>query len=267
MSGTGELVQSQFLHSNQAPNSVGFTQRDSLEMVCECAQQQGIASSVMLFVGHVWRTAASCTLLPGSNLHGHHIRNPALLPLFFMIRDHHSKITSLVPDKTTAARCQHKGSHRELSRWLCAPTKYTACASDPSHAAGEDAGQAQLQLLLAELKRIEGQQQQLKSAAAENRVLIVHPVKGFNLDEEDEYAEEVVVKPDPDKFIPSGQPPQCSWFDDALLLLLNDTLGFCSHSSYTGMLFSCGHRPEYGYHMLTLLALTFHQYLTLAAGS
>ncbi|KAL3162306.1 hypothetical protein ABBQ32_009993 [Trebouxia sp. C0010 RCD-2024] len=68
----------------------------------------------------------------------------------------------------------------------------------------EDAGQEQLQLLLAELKRIEGQQHQLKTAAAENKVLIVHPVKGFDLDEEDEYAEEVEVKPDPDKFVPSG---------------------------------------------------------------
>lgn len=74
-----------------------------------------------------------------------------------------------------------------------------------SFAADEDAGQEQLQLLLAELKRIEGQQHQLKTAAAENKVLIVHPVKGFDLDEEDEYAEEVEVKPDPDKFIPSGQ--------------------------------------------------------------
>ena len=84
---------------------------------------------------------------------------------------------------------------------------YTSCVSHLLLAVGEDAGQAQLMLLLAELKRIEGQQQQLKSAAAENKVLIVHPVKGFDLDEEDEYAEEVEVKPDPDKFIPSGQPP------------------------------------------------------------
>ncbi|KAL0033640.1 hypothetical protein WJX79_009306 [Trebouxia sp. C0005] len=67
-----------------------------------------------------------------------------------------------------------------------------------------EASQAQLQLLLAELKRIEGQQQQLKTAAAENKVLIVHPVKGFDLDEEDEYAEEEEVKPNPDRFIPSG---------------------------------------------------------------
>jgi len=58
--------------------------------------------------------------------------------------------------------------------------------------------------LLAELKRIEGQQQQLKTAAAENKVLIVHPVKGFNLDEDDEYAEEEEEKPNPDRFIPSG---------------------------------------------------------------
>ena len=73
------------------------------------------------------------------------------------------------------------------------------------HDADKEANQAQLQLLLAELKRIEGQQQQLKTAAAENKVLIVHPVKGFDLDEEDEYAEEEEVKPNPDRFIPSGQ--------------------------------------------------------------
>ena len=102
-------------------------------------------------------------------------------------------------------------------------------------AAGEDAGQAQLQLLLAELKRIEGQQQQLKTAAAENKVLIVHPVKGFNLDEEDEYAEEVEVKPDPDKFIPSGQLPCCSCFGQSHSLLLDVTLGFPSHWLYTGV--------------------------------
>ena len=133
-------------------------------------------------------------------------------------------------------------------------TKYTTCAPYPSHAAGEDAGQAQLQLLLAELKRIEGQQQQLKSAAAENKVLIVHPVKGFNLDEEDEYAEEKEVKPDPDRFIPSGQLPRCSEFDLPLLLMLEDTIGVCSHSLHTivaQVLLSCGQWPEYGYHMLT----------------
>jgi len=71
--------------------------------------------------------------------------------------------------------------------------------------ADAEASQAQLQLLLAELKRIEGQQQQLKTAAAENKVLVVHPVKGFDLDEEDEYAEEEEAKPNPDRFIPSGQ--------------------------------------------------------------
>ncbi len=71
--------------------------------------------------------------------------------------------------------------------------------------ADAEASQAQLQLLLAELKRIEGQQQQLKTAAAENKVLIVHPVKGFDLDEEDEYAEEEEAQPNPDRFIPSGQ--------------------------------------------------------------
>lgn len=65
--------------------------------------------------------------------------------------------------------------------------------------------ESQMQLLFAELKRIEGQQHQLKTAVAQNRVLIVHPPKGFNTESmEDEYAEEKVVKPDPDKFIPSG---------------------------------------------------------------
>ena len=62
-----------------------------------------------------------------------------------------------------------------------------------------------MQLLFAELKRIEGQQQQLKSAVAQNRVLVVHPPKGFNAESvDDEYAEEKEVKPDPDRFIPSG---------------------------------------------------------------
>lgn len=65
--------------------------------------------------------------------------------------------------------------------------------------------EAQMQLLFAELKRIEGQQQQLKSAVAQNRVLVVHPPKGFHAESvEDEYAEEKEVKPDPDRFIPSG---------------------------------------------------------------
>ena len=73
------------------------------------------------------------------------------------------------------------------------------------HADTADASQAQLQLLLAELKRIEGQQQQLKKAAAENQVLIVHPVEGFKADDVDEYAEPEEVKPDPDRFVPSGQ--------------------------------------------------------------
>lgn len=64
-----------------------------------------------------------------------------------------------------------------------------------------------MQLLFAELKRIEGQQQQLKSAVAQNRVLVVHPPKGFHAESvEDEYAEEQEVKPDPDRFIPSGDP-------------------------------------------------------------
>lgn len=73
-----------------------------------------------------------------------------------------------------------------------------------SSADNADASQAQLQLLLAELKRIEGQQQQLKKAAAENQVLIVHPVEGFKADDVDEYAEPEEVKPDPDRFVPSG---------------------------------------------------------------
>ena len=69
--------------------------------------------------------------------------------------------------------------------------------------------EAQMQLLFAELKRIEGQQQQLKSAVAQNRVLVVHPPKGFRAESvEDEYAEEKEVKPDPDRFIPSGQTRQ-----------------------------------------------------------
>lgn len=69
--------------------------------------------------------------------------------------------------------------------------------------------EAQMQLLFAELKRIEGQQEQLKSAVAQNRVLVVHPPRGFHADSlEDEYAEEKEVKPDPDRFIPSGEPPR-----------------------------------------------------------
>ena len=68
--------------------------------------------------------------------------------------------------------------------------------------------EAQMQLLFAELKRIEGQQQQLKSAVAQNRVLVVHPPKGFHGESvDDEYAEEKEVKPDPDRFIPSGGTP------------------------------------------------------------
>ena len=63
-----------------------------------------------------------------------------------------------------------------------------------------------MHLLFAELKRIEGQQQQLKAAVAQNKVLVVHPPKGFNAASiEEEYAEEQVAKPDPDRFIPSGQ--------------------------------------------------------------
>ncbi len=63
-----------------------------------------------------------------------------------------------------------------------------------------------MQLLFAELKRIEGQQQQLKAAVAQNKVLVVHPPKGFDaVSVEDEYAEEEEVAPNPDRFIPSGE--------------------------------------------------------------
>ncbi|DBB00990.1 TPA: hypothetical protein ACH3X1_000896 [Trebouxia sp. C0004] len=62
-----------------------------------------------------------------------------------------------------------------------------------------------MQLLFAELKRIEGQQQQLKTAVAQNKVLVVHPPKGFaGPSVEDEYAEEEEAQPNPDRFIPSG---------------------------------------------------------------
>ena len=71
--------------------------------------------------------------------------------------------------------------------------------------AASEADRAQMQLLFAELKRIEGQQQMLKSAVAQNKMLVVLPPVGFNAESvEDEYAEEVVVKPDPDRFVPSG---------------------------------------------------------------
>lgn len=60
--------------------------------------------------------------------------------------------------------------------------------------------------MLAELKRIEGQQQQLKTAAAENKVLIVHPIEGVILEEEDDdYAVAPEAKADPDLFVPSGE--------------------------------------------------------------
>ena len=36
-------------------------------------------------------------------------------------------------------------------------------------------------------------------------MLIVHPVEGFKADDVDEYAEPEEVKPDPDRFVPSGQ--------------------------------------------------------------
>jgi hypothetical protein len=66
--------------------------------------------------------------------------------------------------------------------------------------------EAQMQLLFAELKRIEGQQQQLKTAVAQNKVLVVHPPKGFaGPSVEDEYAEEEEAQLNPDRFIPSGQ--------------------------------------------------------------
>ena len=71
--------------------------------------------------------------------------------------------------------------------------------------ADSEADRAQMQLLFAELKRIEGQQQMLKSAVAQNKMLVVLPPAGFNAESvEDEYAEEIVVKPEPDRFVPSG---------------------------------------------------------------
>ncbi|KAL0033536.1 hypothetical protein WJX79_002484 [Trebouxia sp. C0005] len=76
----------------------------------------------------------------------------------------------------------------------------------PAAPAESDANtEAQMQLLFAELKRIEGQQQQLKTAVAQNKVLVVHPPKGFaGPSVEEEYAEEEEAQPNPDKFIPSG---------------------------------------------------------------
>ena len=63
-----------------------------------------------------------------------------------------------------------------------------------------------MQLLFAELQRIEGQQQQLKAAVAQHKVLVVHPPKSFHgAGVQDEYAEEAEAKPDPDRFVPSGQ--------------------------------------------------------------
>ena len=62
-----------------------------------------------------------------------------------------------------------------------------------------------MQLLFAELKRIEGQQQQLKTAVAQNKVLVVHPPKGFaGPSVDNEYAEEEEAPRNPDRFIPSG---------------------------------------------------------------
>lgn len=79
------------------------------------------------------------------------------------------------------------------------------CCAATDNSAEDD--RAQMQLLFAELKRIEGQQQQLKTAVAQNKQLVVLPPAGFHAqEEEDEYAEEVVVKPDPDRFVPSGVP-------------------------------------------------------------
>ena len=92
--------------------------------------------------------------------------------------------------------------------------------------------ESQMQLLFAELKRIEGQQQQLKTAVAQNRVLVVHPPKGFEGEsEEDEYAEEKVVKPDPDRFVPSGT------HSSALRLLMLFSSNPCAYNTNTLVLF------------------------------
>lgn len=91
-------------------------------------------------------------------------------------------------------------------------------------AEGDIDSEAQMQLLRAELKRIEGQQQQLQTAVAQNRVLVVHPPKGFHADSvEDEYAEEKEVKPNPDRFIPSGDSAGC------LKINCSETTGSLAH--------------------------------------
>lgn len=94
----------------------------------------------------------------------------------------------------------------------CCDIAVIGCCIDVHACAEADTdSQAQMQLLFAELKRIEGQQHQLQTAVAQNRVLVVHPPKGFHADSvEAEYAEEKEVKPDPDRFIPSGDPAGCS---------------------------------------------------------
>ena len=62
-----------------------------------------------------------------------------------------------------------------------------------------------MQLLYAELKRLEGQQQQIKNAISQNRVLVVMPPKGFaGPSVEEEYAEAPEIKVEPDRFVPSG---------------------------------------------------------------
>lgn len=84
----------------------------------------------------------------------------------------------------------------------CTDAEFHACCGADG---GREAEEVQMELLFAELKRIEGQQQMLKTAVAQNKQLVVMPPAGFNADDmEDEYAEEVVAKPDPDRFIPSG---------------------------------------------------------------
>ena len=89
-----------------------------------------------------------------------------------------------------------------------------------------------MQLLFAELKRIEGQQQMLKSAVAQNKMLVVLPPTGFNAENvEDEYAEEIVVKPDPDRFVPSGG----LWLHGKTLVrMVADSIVMCATSCQGG---------------------------------
>lgn len=100
--------------------------------------------------------------------------------------------------------CCLMDSHLVISP--CCDIALIGCCIDTHAFAEADIdSEAQMQLLFAELKRIEGQQQQLQTAVTQNRVLVVHPPKGFHADSvEAEYAEEKEVKPDPDRFIPSG---------------------------------------------------------------